>query len=89
MKKEELVSVVVVTYNSALTIVETLESVKNQSYQNIELIITDDASKDNTLKLCKDWLDQNGNRFPLFRIIESEKNTGVAARNGFRAPDDS
>ena len=81
--KKELVSVVVVSYNSSSTIVETLESIKNQSYQNIELIITDDASKDNTIEICKEWLSKNSERFPLFKIIESDRNTGVAA-NGNR-----
>ena len=47
----KLVSVVVLSYCSAETIVETLESIKNQTYPNIELIITDDASPDNTVQV--------------------------------------
>ena len=37
-----LISVAIVTYNSSEYIVETLDSVKNQSYQKIEVIISDD-----------------------------------------------
>ena len=49
----KLVSVVVLSYRSAETIVETLESIKNQTYPNIELIITDDASPDNTVQVVQ------------------------------------
>jgi len=44
-----LVSIVVVTYNSSSTILETLDSIKAQTYRNIELIVSDDHSTDNTI----------------------------------------
>lgn len=47
-----LVTVVVVTYNSSRFVIETLESVYRQSYTDIELIVSDDRSKDNTFSLC-------------------------------------
>ena len=49
-KKDKLVSVVVQAYNSADTIVRTLESVKAQDYEKIELIVTDDKSTDQTIE---------------------------------------
>lgn len=73
-----LVSVPVITYNSAKTVVETLESIKAQSYPNIELIISDDCSVDNTVELCKIWTAKNKGRFERVEIITVEKNTGVA-----------
>jgi alpha-1,3-rhamnosyltransferase len=72
-----LVSVVVITYNSKDFIIETLESVKNQSYSKIELIISDDASSDNTIELCQNWIKDNKKLFFGSKIITIEKNTGI------------
>lgn len=73
-----LVSVVIQTYNSSSTIIETLESVKLQTYDEIELLITDDLSQDNTIDICKEWLEVNKKRFQGYRIIETKENTGTA-----------
>lgn len=73
-----LVSVVVITYNSSDTIVETLNSVKNQTYPNLELIVSDDCSTDNTVAIIRGWLDNNGERFVRTKLIEAPQNTGVA-----------
>lgn len=77
MESELLVSVVVVTYNSEEYILETLESIRNQTYRNIELIVSDDASADHTLVLVKKWIDINKERFYKSEIVQSESNTGV------------
>lgn len=77
--KEPLVSVVVFTYNSSQTVMETLNSIKNQSYKNLELIITDDASKDDTIRVCEEWLKENSDRFLFTQLITTEKNTGISA----------
>lgn len=74
-----LVSVVIITFNSGKYIIETLESVKAQTYQNLELIISDDCSNDNTVPLCEQWLANNQQRFTRFRIITVKQNTGIAA----------
>ncbi|MEY0383316.1 glycosyltransferase family 2 protein [Providencia rettgeri] len=47
------VSIITATYNSSSTIIDTLKSLENQSYPNIEYIIIDGASKDNTLEIIK------------------------------------
>lgn len=49
----KLVSVIVLAYRSAETIIETLDSIKNQTYPNIELIVTDDCSPDNTVQVVQ------------------------------------
>ena len=85
--KMPLVTIIVVTYNSAKYVLETLESVLNQSYQNIELIITDDGSTDDTITICSDWLEKNRSRFIRTELINSLKNTGIApnANRGLNA----
>lgn len=52
-----LVSVVIPTYNREKTILRAINSVKNQSYNNTEIIIVDDNSTDNTYELIKDQLN--------------------------------
>lgn len=79
MNKQPLVSVVVVTYNSEKFILETLESIKKQTYKNIELIVSDDCSKDNTIKICGEWINKNKNYFASYKIITSEENTGIGS----------
>ena len=79
-----LVSVGVVTYNSADYVIETLNSVFKQTYKEIELIISDDNSSDNTIQLCQQWLASHKERFINTELITSKENTGVA-RNSNRA----
>lgn len=75
---DPLVSIIVITYNSAQFVLETLESAKVQTYQNIELIVSDDCSKDNTVEICSNWIEMNKDRFVETKLIKSEKNTGIA-----------
>jgi glycosyltransferase involved in cell wall biosynthesis len=81
--EEILVSVPVITYNSSKYVLETLESIKAQTYQNIELIISDDCSTDNTVEICRKWIEENKSRFVRTELITSDVNTGVSA-NGNR-----
>ena len=74
------VSVPVVTYNSSKTIIETLESILHQSYnsKNIELIISDDASRDDTVKVIEKWLLVNSVHFFKVVFIKNITNRGVS-----------
>lgn len=76
--KLPLVSVPVITYNSSAYILDGLESIKAQTYKNIELIISDDCSTDNTVEICRQWLEENKDRFVRTLLVTSDKNTGVA-----------
>ena len=64
------VSIITVCFNSELTIEETINSVISQTYSNIEYIIIDGKSTDNTLKIIKKF----GNRVDL---LISEKDDGI------------
>lgn len=64
------ISIITVTYNSAATLEETILSVINQTYQNIEYIIVDGKSTDSTLSI----IDKYKNRIAKF---VSEKDNGI------------
>lgn len=76
---DPLVSIIIITYNSARFVAETLESARRQTYKNIELIISDDHSSDNTADVCKRWIIENGQRFKRTEFISSEINSGIPA----------
>ena len=73
-----LVSVAVMAYNSAETIIETLESVKAQTYTRLELIVGDDGSQDETVPLCREWIDSNKSRFERVELLANPKNQGTS-----------
>lgn len=59
--KYPLVSLLIANYNNAKYITETLESAIHQTYPNIEIIIVDDASNDNSVEKINEFIDQHGN----------------------------
>lgn len=63
-------SIITVSYNSAMTIEDTLRSVINQNYPNIEYIIIDGASKDNTVDIIKRYQDK-------LALVISEPDRGI------------
>lgn len=79
MSYDPLVSVIIITYNSAKYVLDALESVKGQTYNNIELIVTDDCSKDDTVRICEEWIEANKSRFVNSTLITVVKNTGTSA----------
>ncbi len=71
-----LVSVVIPTFNRAHLILKSINSVLQQTYKNIELIIVDDASSDNTEEVVTNLKDER------IRYVKQEKNLGPSvARN--------
>tara|TARA_R110000822_G_scaffold310479_1_gene443403 strand:+ start:19343 stop:20158 length:816 start_codon:yes stop_codon:yes gene_type:complete len=78
MKIEPLISVIIPLYNAENYILETLESVKSQTYQNIELIIVDNASTDNSLLLVREFI--NSLSHINVKVIECEVNSGGPAK---------
>lgn len=74
-----LVSIVIISYNASKTIIETLESIKLQTYSPLELIIADDHSTDDTALKCEKWLAENNTRFVNYKLIVNEENRGNSA----------
>jgi glycosyltransferase involved in cell wall biosynthesis len=82
-----LISVLVFTYNSAPFIRETLESIKTQTYSNLEVIVSDDHSTDGTVELVQEWMEKNCRQFTRCELITVEQNTRTCANlnRGLRA----
>ncbi|MDY0302375.1 MAG: glycosyltransferase [Candidatus Moranbacteria bacterium] len=76
--KYPLVSVIIPTYNCEKYICRAIESVLEQDFDNIEIIIVDDASTDNTRNIIKKYYENN-NEVKI--IFQSENQKQGAARN--------
>lgn len=73
-----LVSILMPAYNSGQTLSDALESLRNQTYQDLEVIIVDDSSEDETALIATRFSDAD----PRFRLITLEQNSGAfVARN--------
>jgi len=79
-----LVSVVIPTFNREKEVIDTINSVIQQTYTNLEIIIVDDASTDNTVALVKELIDD---RIKIHVLDENSKgtkprNTGINMASG-------
>ncbi len=72
MQNFPLVSVICLSYNHEAYVVEALDSVINQTYSNIELLIADDCSSDHSVGVIQDWLQHHPNVY----FSANEKNLG-------------
>ena len=76
--KNELVSIIVPVYNASQFLDNAVSSLLRQTHSNIEVILVDDGSTDDSLKKCREWERADGR----VRTIVHEKNMGQeAARN--------
>lgn len=71
------VSIITACYNNEKTITKTLESLVQQDYSNLELIVVDGLSKDKTLSIVRNYENRIREKFLDFKII-SEKDNGIA-----------
>lgn len=74
MSELPLVSIIAVCYNQAKYAVETLDSIKNQTYPNIELIIMDDCSTDNSVEVIQQWIKETDYHCEL---VAHQENQGL------------
>lgn len=80
--KPQVFSVIVPTYNRAHTIVESLDSVWQQSYRPIEVVIVDDGSTDDTKQVLDNWMQTHPDSAEFICTRIWQENGGVcAARN--------
>lgn len=81
----EKVSVIIPVYNDEKYLKQCVESVRNQSYSNLEIILVNDGSTDNSLAICEE-LRQNDDRVRVLNRVNSgvgsSRNAGLAMATG-------
>ena len=74
MDKTPLVSIIILNFNAGKLLLNCIESLTKLAYQNIELIIVDNVSTDNSQNQCKE-------KFPQVKLIQNKKNSGYCGGN--------
>lgn len=78
MNEDTLISIVVPVYGTEQFLSKCIESIRQQSYRNLEIILVDDHSPDACPQICEDWAEQD----ERIKVIHHEQNLGVSgARN--------
>ena len=75
--KEPLISVIVPVYKVEEYLDKCVESIVNQTYKNLEIILVDDGSPDNCPKMCDEWAKKD----KRIKVIHKENGGLSDARN--------
>ncbi len=73
MSNKNLISVIMSAYNNENTIKQSLDSILNQTYKNIEILVIDDFSTDTTFEILKDY----SLKFKNLKIFQNNENIGL------------
>ena len=74
MNQEPLVSVIILNYNAGELLLNCIESIRKSSYNNLELIVVDNISSDESQITCKE-------KYPDVRLIQNKENLGYCGGN--------
>ncbi len=77
------ISVIIPTYNRSKMLIETLDSIKNQKYKNVEIIIVNDNSADNTTEMVNEYIKNNPVLNIIYIINEVGKGAGLTRKTGY------
>lgn len=80
LNKNQLVSVIVPLYNTERYIEQTIQSILNQTYTNVEIIIIDDDSTDNSASIVKEITNIHPNK--IHYIHQQNQGVSVARNTG-------
>lgn len=67
------ITVIIGIYNCSPTLLEALESLEAQTFKDFKVILCDDGSKDDTLKVAQKWAESH----PNYKVIQNERNMGL------------
>lgn len=74
---DKKITVIIPIYNSQKCLRRCIESIINQSYSNLEIILVDDGSTDSSLEICQDYAKED----KRIKVIHKENNGAASARN--------
>ena len=75
---EELISIIIPVYNAQKYLDRSIQSIINQSYRNLEVLLIDDGSADDSLAVCREY-ESRDSRVRVF----TKENGGVASARNF------
>lgn len=76
MTEKPFLSILTSMYNGEKYLGRYLESLKNQTCQNFEVVFWDDCSTDNSYRIVRDFIDENSGKEGRYRLYKAEKNMG-------------
>jgi glycosyltransferase involved in cell wall biosynthesis len=76
MNNNPLISIVIPSFNGSNFLAKAIDSVLRQDYKNIELILINDCSTDNSLKIMREYQEKNTSKI---KLINNQKNLGLSA----------
>ena len=83
MKKQNiLVSILIINFNNAKFLKRSIRSCINQTYKNIEILVYDDKSTDNSLEILKDFKKKN-NIIIFLNLKKKKTSPALNAMNGY------
>lgn len=74
MTSHPLVTVIALCYNHARFVIECLDSIRNQTYPHLQIIIMDDCSRDDSVEIVQEWINRYG---IACKFIAHQKNQGL------------
>jgi len=74
MNESPLVSIIILNYNAGELLLNCVDSLKKSTYTNLEILIVDNISSDNSQKKCKE-------KFPDIKLIQNNENLGYCGGN--------
>ena len=85
MQTDKKVSIIIPVYNAEKYLERSINSILKQTYKNIELILVDDGSKDNSLRVCQEFSKKHKNIITIHKEnggVSEARNTGIQHATG-------